>query len=171
MIALPRLPDQLSPVWFMHVYLFILLILNVIDVGVFHTGGVKPAFFMIGLFSVLLLRPAIMPQIIVFLFGLLLDCLTGVPLGFYALQSLLLAMIIDNGRRYLHGQSWHVVWAGFILSYVALVLFEIILWSWIGQLPMDVIEIAGKIFMSAISFPILFLPFLWIDRWAKQKEA
>jgi hypothetical protein len=160
-----------SPIWFMHLYLIFLLLLNVVDVGVFHTGAVKPAFFIIGLFSIILLRPEILPQPIIFIYGLFCDTLSGMSFGFFASLGLLLWVIIDSGRRYIKGQSWHVVWSSFILCYAVLLIFEIFIFAVIGDTPLDEVQIAGKLVLTMISFPLCFMPFLWIDRWAKQKEV
>lgn len=155
----------------MHLYLVVLMLLNIVDFGLFHIGAVKPAFFMMGLFSILLIRPDIMPQAMVFIYGIILDSLAGTPFGFYPIMGLTLWLLIMSGRRYLFGQSWHVVWSGFILCYALLMLLEIFIFNVLGDTPIDARHSAGGLLLTILTFPLCFLPFLWIDRWAKQKEA
>jgi rod shape-determining protein MreD len=161
---------EVYPILFVHGYLFFLWLMGAMDMGVFQTGSVKPALFMIGLYTVLLLRPAVMPQLAVLIYGLGYDFLYGMPVGLYAFLSLFVTLIINNGRRYLQGQSWPVIWSGFILTYSAVLLVEIIFFWFVRDVPLDGSGLAGRLVMSAVSFPLFFLPFLWIERWLKSHD-
>jgi rod shape-determining protein MreD len=161
---------DIYPVILVHGYLLILFIIGAMDVGLFQTGSAKPAFFLIGLYGALLLRPHFMPQWAVFIYGFLYDCLYGMPIGVYIFIMLGISLIIDSGRRYLQGQSWPVIWSGFILTYGAVLILEIIIFWLFYNVPMDASGVAGRLLMSAISFPIFFIPFLWIDRWLKHHD-
>ena len=158
------------PAMWVHAYLFLLFLIGVMDVGVFQTGSAKPAFFLIGLYGALLLRADTVPQWAVFIYGFLYDCLYGTPIGTYIFISLAVALIVDSGRRYLQGQSWPVIWSGFILTYGAVLLMEVIIFWLLRDVPMDASGVAGRLLMSSISFPIFFIPFLWIDRWLKHHD-
>lgn len=158
------------PILLVHGYLWVLLLIGVMDVGVFQTGSVKPALFLIGLYGSLLLRADTMPQWAVFIYGFLYDCLYGTPIGTYMFISLAVFLIIDSGRRYLQGQSWPVIWSGFILTYGAVLIIEIIIFWLFHNVPMDASGVAGRLLMSAIAFPLFFIPFLWIDRWLKHHD-
>ena len=120
---------QYYPAMGVHSYLLMLFIIGALDVGLFQTGSAKPAFFLIGLYSALLLRSDLMPQWSVFLYGFLYDCLYGTPIGTYIVIMLATSLIIDNGRRYLQGQSWPVIWSGFILTYALILIMEIFIFG------------------------------------------
>lgn len=158
------------PALMINFYVVFLFLLGAADVGVFQTGSAKPALFLIGLYSAVLLQRGTMPQWAVFMYGFFYDCLYGTPIGTYILIALLVQFIVDNGRRYLQGQSWPVIWSGFILTYSAVLIFEMIIFWVFGDGVLDASGLAGRLVMSAISFPIFFIPFLWIDRWLKHHD-
>ena len=155
---------------FVHGYLILLFIVGALDVGLFQTGSAKPAFFLIGLYSALLFRSDITPQWSVFLYGFAYDCIYGTPLGTYIFIMLAMTLLIDNGRRYLQGQSWPVIWSGFILTYAAILILEIIIFGILHGAALDGPGMAGRLFMSSIGFPIIFMPFIWMDRWQKHHD-
>jgi rod shape-determining protein MreD len=162
---------HLSPLWLVHLYLITLLFLTFVSAGLFYLGDIRPAFFFVGLYSILVLRPETMPQIAIFIYGILFDILSGTPLGFYALSGLILFFVLENGRRFLTGQSWPMIWSGFIISYVLLLLIEIIVFRIFLGKPIDEVGIAGRLLLTSLSFPVCFIPLLWIDRWARQTEV
>ena len=68
---------HLSPLWLVHLYLITLLFLTFVSAGLFYVGDIRPAFFFVGLYSVLVLRSETMPQIAIFAYGILFDILSS----------------------------------------------------------------------------------------------
>lgn len=70
--------------------------------------------------------PDRLPAPSLFVLGLLLDALSGTPLGFGALTLLLVRALVLGGRRFLLGQPFVLVWLAF-----ALVLLPVSLARWL----------------------------------------
>lgn len=76
-------------------------------------GVAGPVWTLMGLYYWALYRPDLMPVGTVFLLGLMLDALSGTPLGSNALVFLGTHWLVVNQRRFFYGKSFAVVWLGF----------------------------------------------------------
>ena len=106
-----------------------------------------------------LFRPTLMPTGFVFMIGLLFDILTGFPLGVNALLLALTRMIIATQRRYIVGQTYMMIWLGFVLS-VTVFLFSqwvIICLTSLSLLPIMMILAKGLIGIVVFPFILVFL--------------
>ena len=94
------------------VVLFILLI-SAVPIRVAHLGEVKPVFMLMAVYYWTILRPS--PPLAVFILGLVLDLLSNYPFGMNALVLVAAQALTASQRKFLLGQSFLVIWAGFAL--------------------------------------------------------
>jgi rod shape-determining protein MreD len=87
---------------------------------------VTPAFTAMAIYYWSIYRPDKLPYAATFSLAMLLDLLTGTPLGLSALVYLLLQVILNTQRTFFHGKPFLVVWWGF-----SLVMPGVALVSWI----------------------------------------
>ncbi len=87
---------------------------------------VTPAFLAIAIYYWSIYRPDKLPYAATFGLAMLLDLLTGAPLGLSALVYLIVQIILNSQRTFFHGKPFLVVWWGF-----SLVMPGIALVSWI----------------------------------------
>jgi rod shape-determining protein MreD len=95
--------------------LAVLFLLSVTALPVPHAGPVKPAFILMAVYYWSIFRPTLMPPSLCFFTGLLLDIMSGLPLGVNAIIFTLVQWIVRDQRRFLMAQAYVTTWAVFIL--------------------------------------------------------
>lgn len=139
-----------------------LLLLSVVPLRIAHLGELRPAFILMAVYYWSILRPA--PLVGVFILGLILDLLSAYPLGMSALVLVVAQLLASSQRKFLLGQSFLVIWAGFAL--VALgaglaqwLIFSIFEASWVVARPMLISTL-----LSALLFPLVVVPLALVHR-------
>lgn len=87
---------------------------------------VTPAFTAISIYYWSIYQNIKLPYYSIFGLGMLLDLLTGIPLGLSALIYLLVKAILNSQRNFFTGKPFWIVWAGF-----AVVMLGISVFGWI----------------------------------------
>jgi len=73
-----------------------------------------------------IVRPTLFPFWLCFLSGMAIDLISGSLLGLHAFLLVLVALIILQQRRFLYGQLFPTLWAGFMAVAVG---FEVVKWA------------------------------------------
>ena len=107
-------------------FTLIMVIISSIPWQIPSFAQVTPAFTAISLYYWTIYRPDKLPYIATFLLALLLDLLTGNPLGLSALVYLVIQAVLSSQRTFFNGKPFLVVWWGFSLVMISLTLV-----SWI----------------------------------------
>ncbi len=137
--------------------LLFLFFMNVFDVPFLVSAYGRQAFLLVGLYFFLIFRPRLLPYPLIFSFGLLLDLISGGLVGLNALCFMVLAIILRGQRRFLLGQSWVVVWAGFCVAAATTILFQAGVYALAALHMPPVLPILLNIVISSFVYP-LFLP-------------
>ncbi len=127
-----------------------------------HFSLVFPLFPVMAIYYWCLYWPALFPQWLVFLTGLLQDLLTGLPLGISALVFLLFRWLVMSQRRTLVKEPFAVIWGGFT---VAAALQGIMIWIvlslyYAALMPWQ--EGAVQVAMTALLYPCFHLVFVYL---------
>jgi rod shape-determining protein MreD len=113
-----------------------------------------PAFALMSVYHWTIYRPDLLPAPAVFLVGIVLDLLSGGPIGVTALLLLLARAIVRHYRQWFIDRAFPFVWAGFTLLAAAAMLG---MWSVQSLLELRAVEIRGSIFQTVLTvslFPI-----------------
>lgn len=144
-----------------YLFLLVMLFLNVVDIPFMGAESGKLAFLMIGLYFWSVFRPSLLPYPLVFFIGLLLDFLAGGLVGLYALCFMVMVMVVRGQRRFLLGQSWLVIWAGFCVAASVVLLFQVLTYGVAyGTIP-PLIPLLLNMLISFFMYP-LFLPVMML---------
>lgn len=110
-IRLDAAAKQLTP-FLLTMFSVLITVLPTQLPGIGMAGPVWPlmAVFYWGLY-----RPDLMPAAAVFVVGIMLDALSGAPIGAGALAFLLVHGVVVAQRRFFNGKPFAVVWLGFAL--------------------------------------------------------
>ena len=155
------------------VYLFLifLLLLNAAKLPVFDLGTVTPYFLLMGVYYWLLARPTMLPFYLVFVFGLALDFITGEVVGLNALCFLLISFVLYGQRRFLKGQAWPVLWAGYglacaFVACVHMIVFILMNWSLPGFF-----QFFAPILISVLAYPLITIPMIALNKLFRNQFA
>lgn len=133
------------------------LFLNTVSLPLPYAGDVRPHFLLTVIYYWVVYRPTLLPPAMVFLLGLGVDVLAGLPLGMNAFIYLAVQWIVRDQRLYLMGQPYMMVWIGFALTCMAAAAVEwgIFMLS-MRTLPSPVPAAAGVV-LSVFLFPLVTL--------------
>lgn len=90
-----------------------------------NDAAFKPNFVLMALYYWAIYRPTIVPPAFCFVAGLLMDILTGVPVGLHAALYVLIQWLVCSQRRFLMGQPYLTTWFVF-----GLVMFGYLFLQW-----------------------------------------
>lgn len=125
----------------------------------------KPQIMLIVVFYWTLYRPTIMPAWVILLLGVVLDAMNPVmPIGTHAASYLLISGILKPRRRMLMGQSFVVVWGGFVIAAIIDMMFK-----WFAMIALSGTWVSfGTVllngFITILAFPLLVLIMVMIHR-------
>lgn len=104
----------------------LLVLAGVLPVHIPSYGPVAPLLPLMAVYHWSLYRPDLMPAAAVFVLGLMVDALTGAPIGVNAGIFVVVRGVVESQQRFFIGKSFAIVWFGF-----ALVLAGALALSWI----------------------------------------
>lgn len=96
-----------------HFLLVSLLMLCVMTLPFLPAGAMKPQLVLMAVYYWAIYRPTLLPLVYCFTLGVLIDVLTGMPVGINALILVLTHWIVRDQRRFLMGQLYSTIWAVF----------------------------------------------------------
>jgi rod shape-determining protein MreD len=144
-------PHKLVP--FLTTLLFVLISVVPLDIPGFAV--VAPAFALMAVFHWTIYRPDLLPPVTVFIAGLLLDLLNGTPyVGTSALSLLLVRTVLMGQRRFFINRLFPVLWAGFLGTAAAVVVFEWALVSALHGAPLGARPFIFEAALTVASFPV-----------------
>ena len=132
-----------------------------------HITGFDRMMPMLALISIYywsIYRPDLMPMLLVFLLGFLQDILSGSPLGLHSFLFLIGYALVGSQRRFFLGNSFGIVWWGFMLVCAIVAILEWLLSSLIGQQFLSPMPAIFSYLFSMAAFPILAVPMLVLHR-------
>lgn len=144
--------------------IFVLFILSAIPLEFFNIGEIRPAFMLIAIYYMTILRPSMISSLLVFLIGLMLDLVSSYPLGLNALILVSVQWLVKGQRKLLMSQPFKIVWGGFFL--VALVV-GFLQWAVLSLFNFSIYSPKPVIFSALLSsciFPLLALPLSLIHK-------
>lgn len=141
-----------------------LFVLSVVSLPLPDIGVARPGLLVMAVYYWSVYRPTLMPPYLCFATGLLLDLLTGLPLGVNAVVLTLVQWLVRDQRRFLMGQPYIVIWLVF-----ALVAFssQLVQWGMYGLVHMQWAPILPQVLgalATALLFPVVTLFLILIHR-------
>jgi len=134
---------------------FVLLVLAVLPLHVPDYAAVTPLFVLAAVYYWTIYRPELLPPIVVFLGGIVLDMLTGTPLGVSSLLLLLARTVVETQRRFFVNRLFPFVWGGFALLAAAAIAFLWLIGSLLDGVLLDMRAAALQWVLTVASFPAI----------------
>lgn len=142
----------------------VLFFLSVTALPVPGLGAVKPALMLMAVYYWSIYRPTLTPPFLCFAIGLLLDFMTGLPLGVNAIMLTLVQWIVRDQRKFLMGQAYFTIWAVFALVATLALLMQ---WGMYGVVNMVWSPLAPVMFSllsTILLFPVVTLLLIGVHR-------
>lgn len=137
-----------------------LILFSFISLPLPHIGAARPYLALMAVFYWSVYRPRLVPPALCFAAGLMMDMLSGGPLGINALILVAVQWIVRGQRRFLMGQSYTTIWAVFA---VILIFSALAQWGLYGLAHMawpPLLPVAGSVGLSLCLFP--FISYLFV---------
>ncbi len=140
-----------------------LVLLSVLSLPLPYAGSVRPCLVLMAVYYWAIFRPTLVPPFLCFIAGLLMDILSGMPLGVNALVLVAVQWVVRSQRRFLMAQPYKVLWAVFGL---VAVLASALTWLLFGitknwtPLP----PLAGTVAASFLLFPLVSWILIFVHR-------
>lgn len=150
--------------------LVFLLLASLIKWPLLDVGDIRQGFIVIGLYFWLIYRPSLWPYPLVFALGILLDILSGGLLGLNAFSFMVLALIIRGQRRFLLGQPWHMMWAGFFVAISLLKVFEGVVYAMTESKLPNPWFLGANIIISGLFYPFFHPLFLIYQKYLSDEH-
>ena len=148
----------------LYAVLFLLILLNLVKFPLLGNDGGKLSFLLIGIYFWTIYRPTLLPYPVIFGAGLLLDLLSGGLVGLNALGFMIVAMIVRGQRRFLLGQSWSVVWAGYCVAVTLLMGIHYLVYCMASATILSPIPLGFNLVISYLLYPLILPPMMLLNR-------
>lgn len=136
-------------------FLAVLFLFSVTALPWSVTGTVKPQLVLIALYYWSIYRPTLVPPYLCFGLGLMIDIISGLPLGMNAVILTLVQWVVRDQRQFLMAQAYMTLWAIFALvCFCALFLA----WGMFGLIESGWPSITPTVISGALSvllFPVV----------------
>lgn len=156
--------NALSRVALVQTITFLLFCLSITSFSIFSLVDIQPYFVLIPIYYWAVYRPTLIPVIMTFTMGVLLDLLSGVPLGINTIPLLFVQWIVKNQRLFLMGQPFMVVSLGFFLSCCVYALFQWVVFSFAFLQFLPITPLLISIIFSVCLFPLFAMLFVVLHR-------
>ena len=133
---------------------FIMTLMSVVVWPLPHLGPVMPPLALVALFYWSTHRPDLFPASVAFFLGLLNDIIHNLPIGISAFLFTLAHEIIWRQRRFFVGHSFFMLWSGFVLVSVVLMVLQWILVALVSWQIVPFLPILLQTILAVLFFPL-----------------
>jgi rod shape-determining protein MreD len=141
-----------------------LALLSVLPLRFPDYAAVAPLLALAGLYYWTIYRPELLPPVAAFLCGLVLDLLSGAPLGVAALVFLLTRVVVLPQRRFFVDRLFPFVWGGFTLLAAAVIVFLWLLGSLLSGVLLDMRAVMLQWVLTVACFPAVAYLLMRVQR-------
>lgn len=141
-----------------------LFCLSVIPMQAGGIDDIRPPFLLMAIYYWTIFRPRLLSPVAVFLIGLVIDLVTALPLGMTALVFTAVQWVTRTQRKFLIGQSFIVIWWGFLLMAFAAALLHWGLFCLLHFTLMPVQPVLMGALLGVCTFPLVALPLYLVHR-------
>lgn len=146
-------------------------ILTLLDMPLPAYKDIRPFFLLIPIYYWTVFVPSVMPMIATFILCLLIDLLSGAPIGVSIITICSAQWILRETRQLITGQNFSIVWTGFAVFVVAI---ETLRWAFYSLSSWHLHPIIPPAFSAALLFslyPLCTLAFIPIHRIVIRKPS
>lgn len=140
-----------------YVVIIFLWIVDMISLNIADFQDIKPSFMLMGIFYWSIYRPTLIPSWLVFVMGLILDLVTGLPVGLNACLLVVIQRIFIDQRLTFAGQPFLTVFFGYMSVSAFFYGAQWLIFGVIQNYFVGLDIMLGKVIMALMFFPLLYL--------------
>lgn len=151
-------PENLDWLWRIGIaqgFIALMLLFSLVSFSLPYTDSIRPFFILMPLYYWSVFRPSLVPAVILFALGLIVDFVSGFPIGLHAALFVIVNLTVKKQRLFLMGQPYPMFWMGF--SVVATFVYTV-QWLFFSLINLKLIGITDIIASNLIT--IFFFPFI-----------
>lgn len=133
--------------------IFVLFVLSMFPFRLTEMGEIRPAFMLMAVYYWAIMRPT--PPLVAFFVGFFLDLLLQYPPGMNAFVFVLTHWVTRNQRKFLMGQPFMVIWAGFALTALVAGILQWLLFALLDQAVAPIVPVLVSIAFTVFLFPLM----------------
>lgn len=141
-----------------------LLFISFINFSLPINVEVRPYFILMAIYYWAIYRPTLLPPVFVFFIGVFFDLILNFPIGLHAVVFLLVQWIIRSQRVFLMGQPHLMVWLGFAVTCLAVLILEWLFFSLAFKHWMEIEVVSGSLVVSVLLFPPIVMLFTLVHK-------
>jgi len=145
-------------------FIILTLLLSLASFSIPYTDSIRPFFILIPIYYWVIYRPSLVSPLLLFIYGLIIDLISGFPLGLNAGLFVAVYWVIKSQRLFLMGQPYPVFWTGFGLVSSSVFLVQWLVFSFKNMQAMPIIENVASNIITIILFPIMALVLAYIQK-------
>ncbi len=112
-----------------YMFMALLFLLNLVPFSWLIGDGASVPLTLIAIYYWSIYRPTLLPEWLMFVVGIMLDLLSGMPVGINAFIFIVLRWSISRQRLFLTAQPFVMVWCGFLLANIS---YGLMSWALFG---------------------------------------
>lgn len=151
--------------------MMVLLLISVFPLPFGAFGEIRPAFILMAIYYWAITRPGIFTLGRAFVLGIVFDLLAGYPLGMNAALFVLVHWLISIQRKFLLGQSFRVLWAGFVVTVLAVTVLQLVLFSAFNMSLMPPRAALLSALFTCLLFPVAAPVLSVFGRWISARAS
>ncbi len=140
------------------------LLLSIVSFSLPYTESVRPLFIIIPIYYWGIYRPSLIPAVLVFVLGLIVDFISGFPVGLHAALFVVVHVIMRSQRLFLMGQPYLMFWLGFTVISTGVYMAQWFFFSLRYLSLMPVTDILASNLLTILMFPLMALVLTFIQR-------
>ncbi len=142
----------------------LMLLLSLVSFSIPYSDSIRPFFVLMPLYYWSIYRPSLIPVIILFALGLIVDFVSGFPIGLHAALFVILHLIVKRQRLFLMGQPYPMFWMGFAIVTTFVFVAQWLFFSLVNFQLMALNEIIASNFTTILFFPFIAMIMAFIQK-------
>jgi rod shape-determining protein MreD len=131
--------------------------MDVVSFQIPYFQDIRPSFTLMALFYWSIYRPTLLPPWMAFLLGILIDLLSGLPIGLTAVLFVLAQRVVVDQRKIFSGQSFLSVYFGYTVIAAAVYILQWFLYGFVILQWVSFQPVLGMIILGVVFFPLALL--------------
>lgn len=145
----------LSRVFIVQTFTVIFLLLSLVSYSLPYTDSIRPFFILMPIYYWSIYRPSLVSPLISFFLGLIVDLISGFPIGLHAIFFVVAHLTVKRQRLFMMGQPYAMFWMGFAIVCSSIYCIQWLFFSILNQEFISIRDILASNTMSILFFPIV----------------